>query len=695
MPDLNLSPDDIEQLSQKQMISENLKQRLLSVVPAPLQDAVVSQESGGRSDAVSPKGAQGLMQVMPNTAKEEARKIGIQNIDLTNPAVNTLLGTAYLADQKEKYKDDRLALAAYNAGPGTVDGLLKKTGGTTYDDIAPLLPKETRNYVPAVMYKYGQNLKASGTQQQPLSQTSATQAQAPSVMDRVPNFLDPAETAEAETPSITGDGKLLDDPVYLKSAGLDQNLPASIPTQAISSSPTPQQLPTTAPSTTGAEQQVPTPSAQPSIYDRMIDSQNKLNASFDEQSQAVQQGSEAAVTQANETAQAKSEFLTQSQQIEAQRQQILNAQRAALDVAQKQMSSALNEYRSTPVINVDRYWNSISTPNKVMNLIGIFCAGFKRAGDNSPNQVMEAINHTIDQDIEAQKAQLVAKGNAISLQRGIYGDMLSRFNDENTATQATKNIYMDQFNLKLGQIAASNAPAQIKSDALMLQSGIHQQQAQTSSAFINSIATNPSVILDKIGQADQGQSGTEQGQGAPQNTQLVNRMLMMNPELNAKAVRGPDGTVLGFTADPKLTEDTRNKVVKLIEGRNILSNIMNNDLVAKGGTFSAFSNKLNSSEVARLDIQKQNLISKLREIESLGSFAKGTYNVLNNQANLDPTKFYWNLSGQGPNRAIGETLMKQLNTDLSDTINSRIPWKLAPANQLIQGAKSPFRVTRR
>ena len=106
-------------------------------VEAALVHAVISAESGYEPNAVSPAGAIGMMQVMPETAAE----YGVKN--LHDPIANIDVGTRHLKYLLRKYKNISHALAAYNAGEGTMQ---RHRRAVTY--------LETRKYVVRVINFY-------------------------------------------------------------------------------------------------------------------------------------------------------------------------------------------------------------------------------------------------------------------------------------------------------------------------------------------------------------------------------------------------------------------------------------------------------------------------------------------------------------------------------------------------------------
>src|SRR5262249_34357147 len=124
-----------------------------------LVHALIRQESMFDANALSPAGARGLMQLMPATAKQVAKKSGVRHSEgaLNDPSHNIQLGCDYLdglLNQFDGYYP--MAIAAYNAGPGNVNKWLKANGDPRHGEIdlidwIELIPfYETRNYVQRV-----------------------------------------------------------------------------------------------------------------------------------------------------------------------------------------------------------------------------------------------------------------------------------------------------------------------------------------------------------------------------------------------------------------------------------------------------------------------------------------------------------------------------------------------------------------
>jgi len=125
-----------------------------------LVNSVIRAESGFKVHAVSPKGAQGLMQLMPGTAS----KLGVQNA--FDPAANVDGGTRYLRELLERYNFDMVkALAAYNAGPQRVE---------QYKGVPPY--RETRLYVASIVRDF--NRKKLAQQKAAIASSPKPQSQA-------------------------------------------------------------------------------------------------------------------------------------------------------------------------------------------------------------------------------------------------------------------------------------------------------------------------------------------------------------------------------------------------------------------------------------------------------------------------------------------------------------------------------------
>ncbi|SEM62841.1 soluble lytic murein transglycosylase [Pseudomonas sp. ok272] len=148
-----------------------------------LVDRVIQHESSGRVDAVSSKGALGLMQLMPGTARDMAAELGVPFSEerLTRDAgYNKQLGSAYLNKMLSRYDGEpALAIAAYNAGPGRVDEWLQQHGDPRSGEISVTawikrIPfQETRDYTHNIMGVQRAATPKAAPLEQPLSMRPA------------------------------------------------------------------------------------------------------------------------------------------------------------------------------------------------------------------------------------------------------------------------------------------------------------------------------------------------------------------------------------------------------------------------------------------------------------------------------------------------------------------------------------------
>jgi soluble lytic murein transglycosylase-like protein len=135
-----------------------------------LVESVIQVESNYNPLAVSPKGAQGLMQLMPATAQ----RFGVK--DSFDPKQNIEAGVRYLKFLQDTFQDDRLAIAAYNAGEKAV---------AKYKDVPPYA--ETVSYVAKVGKKYGQAKRAATNSNE--TKREAKNAEEPKLTEAEPRHI--------------------------------------------------------------------------------------------------------------------------------------------------------------------------------------------------------------------------------------------------------------------------------------------------------------------------------------------------------------------------------------------------------------------------------------------------------------------------------------------------------------------------
>jgi soluble lytic murein transglycosylase len=161
-------------LATDERVPEQVRARLLAPIPYPevlvaaserfgidplLLAALIRQESGFEPTAVSPAGARGLTQVMPETAAALARQLGLSSWDPADsfrPETSIMLGAAELAQRLRQFHGDLvLTLASYNAGPGAVQQWLAQRPTSDPDLFVAWIPyRETAEYVQRVYAGY-------------------------------------------------------------------------------------------------------------------------------------------------------------------------------------------------------------------------------------------------------------------------------------------------------------------------------------------------------------------------------------------------------------------------------------------------------------------------------------------------------------------------------------------------------------
>jgi soluble lytic murein transglycosylase-like protein len=134
-------------------------------VPPGIAAALIMVESGGRADALSGKGARGLWQLMPDTARRYGLRVDgtlDERLDLIKAST---AAAQYLHDLYVRFGDWRLALAGYNAGEANVSFAILKAHTQDFGRLSDrrMLPLETREYVPRVLGRVS-FLAATGAQ---------------------------------------------------------------------------------------------------------------------------------------------------------------------------------------------------------------------------------------------------------------------------------------------------------------------------------------------------------------------------------------------------------------------------------------------------------------------------------------------------------------------------------------------------
>jgi len=411
-----LSPQQAGELFSRGALEESTYRAALGLDLDPeLIAAIAGVESANDPKAVSPKGARGLMQVMPGTAAEVAGKIGLRDYDLDNPTHSKLLGEYYFNQQLKDFESNpRLALAAYNAGPGRLRQASESAGGdrSNFEKIAEFLPEETRNYVPKVMDRY-----------------AAGPAQAPGL----PPAAQPPEPSQVTFPGQVN--------------GTDRTQPAQMPAPAVVQS-TPQPaaaapLAAPAPQPAAAQPQIQNQAAKQALQPQAPSAMQQSNDAYSLKAEAIQEGTAAGLKKAAEVKALRDQEI-QRQQAELKAEQERLAEEQRIDAETRQELQQAKQDVLGAGIDTGRFWKNKSTGEKILAGISIFLGGFAASQRGGRNSALMIIENAIDRDIDAQRADLLKKTKVYDIQQGIYSDMRRRFGSDRQARAAVRALAFEK-----------------------------------------------------------------------------------------------------------------------------------------------------------------------------------------------------------------------------------------------------------
>lgn len=182
-----------------------------------------------------------------------------------------------------------------------------------------------------------------------------------------------------------------------------------------------------------------------------------------------------------------------------QKQEVLNQQRQDRIKEQNNiLQQKIDDYTKSSTVDPNRYWANKTTGEKITAAIGIFLGGLGRHGGNDALQIVQ---NAINRDIDAQKAAAVAKKDAIGLQNNIYQNMLSQFQDERSAEEATRLAMLNLTELRLKQQEALFKSPMIKAKAEQGIGALQVQKAQVQAELLKAYQNSPNMLAaDEITQ---------------------------------------------------------------------------------------------------------------------------------------------------------------------------------------------------
>lgn len=193
--------------------------------------------------------------------------------------------------------------------------------------------------------------------------------------------------------------------------------------------------------------------------------------------QGISQEFKAGQQQADEAAGFIHQARVHQEVAEVQRQKMEEQRQTEATAQYQKVQQAADQAAQASKINPNQFWESRSTPQKIMAAIGIALGGIGGGlSGHGGNAAMDVINKAIDRDIDAQKFNANQKQAAFQNQMGVYNVMRSKFGDERTAEAATRLAYMQNVEMQLKETAAKYQSPEMQAKFNMMMGKVQQQQ---------------------------------------------------------------------------------------------------------------------------------------------------------------------------------------------------------------------------
>lgn len=205
----------------------------------------------------------------------------------------------------------------------------------------------------------------------------------------------------------------------------------------------------------------------------------EVNSAYGMQAQGALGAAEAQAKGLEQQAQVYEDLGKKQLEVEKEMKQLRDSRNLEADKRLKEIEDLSIQVNKETEINPNRYWQNLSTGNKIAASIGIALGAIGAAMQgSSENQALKIINNAIERDIEAQKNSVVSARNKLGDAKNLYQLMLQKFGDEETALLATKATHLGQAENQVKAMMAKTQSQAARAQGKILVGQIKEEQAK-------------------------------------------------------------------------------------------------------------------------------------------------------------------------------------------------------------------------